>query len=495
MANSERAFSLAQAVRQAVGDKPLEITGQVVQIPRDQITPNEANFYAMDEKGLESLATSIELTGLIHPIIVRPAEGGGYVITDGERRYRATGILEWPTVPAIVRTPVNAVLEELSLIEANRQSRRLTDAELSKQAERLQELLVALKESGVEIPGRIRSAVSEAMQVSESKLARLKKIRASLLPEFLEAFDAGRVNESVAYELAKVPTKYQRMITSPAEIGTLQAWKIRSLKESAEKIIRERDCPRGGKCGQEPTMFLKDRERGYAAPRCEGVNCCIDCPSFTGCRDVCCLLKSAQKEAKAKRALEREDQERHRQEAMADEYAAARAGWARFDELREAAGLRWNDLPCVDAVDVESLLASNEPEMSPAEYFFEVRDAIEVADALGVSLDDLMNRKTPAASPAIAWHLTEATPPDPGRTVIFWGSKGLRTPPAAAISNYIAMWPDEYTWWAYVSPPPEAELQPAGAYADADGLAPASEDPDKAPEINPTPSPVLAPGT
>lgn len=474
MANSDRAFSLAAAVRQAVGDKPLEVSGQVVQIPREQIKPNEANFYTMTD--LEALATSIQLTGLIHPIIVRPAEGGGYVITDGERRYRATGILEWPTVPAIVRTPVNAVLEELALIEANRQSRKLSDAELSKQAERLQELLVALKESGVEIPGRIRSAVSEAMQISESKLARLKKIRAGLLPEFLEIFDAGGISESVAYELAQAPQKFQKVMTSPAEVGTLQALKVRDLKMTAEKIIRERDCVLGGNCYHEKNMYLHDRELNSYDRHCSGVACCRECPRLAACRDVCSSMKDEQKAAKAKRAADRADEEKQRLEAAAAEYAASKAGWARIDELRENAGLQWDDLPCIDADDVQRLLASDRPEISPADYLFDVNDAIELADALGVPLDALLNRRTPAQpGEEITWHLAADTPPEamPGHPVIFWGSKGLRVPPAAAISNYIAMWPDEYAWWTTVDPPPEV-LALASDDAAEPALAPAT---------------------
>lgn len=504
MANSERAFSLAQAVRQAVGDKPLEITGQVVQIPRDQITPNEANFYAMDEKGLESLATSIELTGLIHPIIVRPAEGGGYVITDGERRYRATGILGWPTVPAIVRTPINTVLEELALIEANRQARKLTDAEISKQAERLQELLVALKESGVEIPGRIRTAVSEAMQVSESKLARLKRIRAGLAPKFLEMFDAGEMNESAAYELSQAPIERQPLILpTPAVAKKLAGYEIRDRVRYAEDCMAKRACPYGGECSHGERQFTSKRSKDYSG-QCGHYDrglCCKTCNKRFTCDTICDpalddVALDRQKAAQEEQAAKDKAQHEHD-----DRAAVARGSWGRLAGLRIAAGIPL-DSPKLSAI-FSSYKNYETGDVAEWAQTRGVTDALGIgqlaslADLFGVSLDALVGHETPQAAAgglALAWHLTADAPPEAGRPVIFWGSRGLRTPPGIAIPRYITMWPNEYAWWAYVSPPPSVELQPAGAYADADGLAPASEGPDKAPEINPTPSPVLEPG-
>lgn len=463
MANNDRAFSLAAAVRQAVGDKPLEISGQVVQIPRDQITPNAANFYRMAEQDLEALATSIQLTGLIHPIIVRPAEGGGYVITDGERRYRATGILGWPTVPAIVRTPVNAVLEELALIEANRQARRLTDAEISKQAERLQELLVALKESGVEIPGRIRTAVSEAMQVSESKLARLKRIRAGLAPQFLALFDAGEMNESAAYELSQAPIERQPLILpSTAVAKRLAGYEIRDRVRYAEDCMAKRACPYGGECSHGERQFTSKRAKGHAS-QCGHFDrgmCCKTCNKRYTC-DTICKPAAADVAADREKAAQEEQEAKDKAQREHDDAAAvARGGWGRLAGLRIAAGVPLDD-PQLRAI--KPTYANFETGDLPTwEQIWGPLDALNtkqlicLADLFGVTLDALAGREGPqtaAGGPTLAWQLTADTPPEAGRTVIFWGSKGLRTPPAASMANYIAMWPDEYTWWAAVDPP------------------------------------------
>lgn len=482
MANSDRAFSLADAVRKAVGDKPMEITGQVVEIPREQIKPNPANFYHMEAHELESLATSIQLTGLIHPIIVRPDEAGTYVITDGERRYRATGILHetgsdedkkrWATIPAIVRTPVNAVLEELALIEANRQSRKLTDAELSKQAERLQELLVALKASGVAIPGRIRSAVSEAMQLSESKLARLKKIRADLAPEYLAMFDVGQLNESVSYELAKLPVDRQRLIAGPPDaggpynIGKKTLDQVKELVQYAAGAIRGRECPRGVTCLHETAMFNHDKGQRYSWNReCELVSCCAKCTRLTTCKDVCPMCKGDATAEKKKAAERKAAEQAKTQRENEEKKAAADICWARLKSLREAAGIAPNDprLYVYPGIDDYDRKERRDPEVAgvifPGDYT-PCHTLLYYADLFGVSLDALVGRETPAQQrEGITWHLTAEVPPPAGKTVIFWGTRGLRTPPAAAVSNYISAWPDEYAWWTTVDPPPTITVQ------------------------------------
>ena len=480
MASSDRAFSLAAAVRQAVGDKPMEIAGQVVEIPREQITPNEANFYTMTD--LDALATSIQLTGLIHPIIVRPADGGGYVITDGERRYWATGILHergsdedkkrWAKIPAIIRTPVNAVLEELALIEANRQSRKLTDAELSKQAERLQELLVALKESGVEIPGRIRTAVSEAMQLSESKLARLKKIRADLAPQYLAMFDAGQLNESISYELAKLPPDRQELVAGePGDIKKKTLEQVQSLARYASETIRSRECPHGGTCQNETAMFIHDRGMKYSWNwECECVGCCAHCAKLTTCEDSCPLCKDdAEEKRKKGDAIKAKAQAIIQRRKKEEKKAAADICWARLKALREAADIPADDPRlCIypGMLDYDQK-ERRDPQVNDIVFPDNYTALVTMkyyADLFGVSLDVLVGREPPTPrGEGITWHLTAETPPRDEEMTIFWGSRGLRTPPPAAITRYIKAWPDEYAWWAAVNPPPganEAQAQP-----------------------------------
>ena len=216
-------------------------------IPRERLRQNEKNFYATSS--IDELADSIALNGIIEPIIVRPVRDGSgdYRIISGHRRFLAICELakdepeRWARVPAIIREPASDVLEELLLIEANRATRVMSSADTMRQAERYRELLAELKSQGVEIPGRLRDAVAEAMQISASRLARLDVIRKNLSPEWMEAFETGSLSESAAYELARLPQEQQAKVRSKAK-GNPTAQSVTAI---ASELGREADAPAG----------------------------------------------------------------------------------------------------------------------------------------------------------------------------------------------------------------------------------------------------------
>ena len=216
-------------------------------IPRERLRQNEKNFYGTSS--IDELADSIALNGIIEPIIVRPVRDGGgdYRIISGHRRFLAICELakdepeRWARVPAIIREPASDVLEELLLIEANRATRVMSSADTMRQAERYRELLAELKNQGVEIPGRLRDAVSEAMQISASRLARLDVIRKNLSPEWMEAFETGSLSESAAYELARLPQEQQAKVRRKAK-GRPTGQSVAAI---ASELSREADAPVG----------------------------------------------------------------------------------------------------------------------------------------------------------------------------------------------------------------------------------------------------------
>ena len=192
---------------------------RITMIPITELRPNGGNFY--DTSNFEDLADSIELNGLLEPLCVfRRGQGtGSYVIFSGHRRYKAlrllyekSGFEKWTEVPCIVYPdPHDANRETVMLIHANSTGRVLSNWEKAQQARRLKEALVAMREGGAELPGRIRDLVAEEMQMSASKLARLEAIGNNLTEvRFAKAWREGRLNESVAYELSKLPKERQK---------------------------------------------------------------------------------------------------------------------------------------------------------------------------------------------------------------------------------------------------------------------------------------------
>lgn len=191
---------------------------QIEYIPLVDLQSDPNNFYQLSN--LEQLADNIATCGLQQPLRVRPdPDGNGkYIIVSGHRRWAAVEILakenmeKWREVPCIVeRDSVSPALQQLRLIYANANTRAMTSAEISQQAEQVEKLLYKLQEEGYEFPGRMRDHVAKAVQVSTSKLARLKVIRENLAEVWQPAFRDDKLKESTAYELAKIPAAQQRI--------------------------------------------------------------------------------------------------------------------------------------------------------------------------------------------------------------------------------------------------------------------------------------------
>lgn len=194
-------------------------TPRITMIPIAELRPNGGNFY--DTSNIDDLVDSIELNGLLEPLCVfRRGQGTGhYVIFSGHRRFKAlrwlyekSGFEKWTEVPCIVYPDPNDQNREMvMLIHANSTGRILSNWEKAEQALRLKKALVAMREGGAELPGRIRDLVAEEMQMSASKLARLEAIGNHLTEvRFAKAWRENRLNESVAYELSKLPEKRQK---------------------------------------------------------------------------------------------------------------------------------------------------------------------------------------------------------------------------------------------------------------------------------------------
>lgn len=193
-------------------------------IPLEDILDNKANFYRVDPAELKPLADSIAMDGLQqYPLVTpHPDQPGKYLLLSGHRRCAALRLLaedpenpreDLRQVPCTVRRYGSAAMAELQLILANSTARVLTNAELAKQAERMELLLYQLREEGYEFPGRMRDQVAAACKVSAPKLARLKVIREKLkAPEFLLLFEKDKLPEQTAYALARLPEDLQQRL-------------------------------------------------------------------------------------------------------------------------------------------------------------------------------------------------------------------------------------------------------------------------------------------
>ena len=340
--------SLAAVLGNASGPDHSE---QITYIDFTKLDEDVENFYSMD--GIDELAANIELIGLQQPIRVRanPEAEGRYLIVSGHRRRKAIGELykddpeKWGKVACIVeQTAGSPELQELRLIMANADTRRMSSADLAKQVERVQMLLYKLKEDGViQFSGRMRDAVAEACKISSTKLAQLKVIREKLTPEWKERWEQNVINETVAYKLARLAPEVQSEIDAlTTRPDYLTEWRVDEKAENIKKAA-EMKCPYyGTACGHAKAMLrVVHLEEGWH--RCFSYGCCKKCPDFVNCKFVCPSLRAEQDaERKAKRDRRKEEiaKEKARDQVLVD---SARLCWDRFHELRTAAGLSVED--------------------------------------------------------------------------------------------------------------------------------------------------------
>jgi ParB family chromosome partitioning protein len=177
------------------------------------LTPSAENFY--DTSDVRDLKQSIELFGGIKQnLIVKPGEAGKFEVISGHRRRKAClellaeGKLQFEFVPCIVEDGKDPLIEQLLLIMTNSTARELSDWEKCRQAEQLKTLLGELKRRD-NIPGRVRELVAQALNVSESQVARYDAINANLAEDVKPEFASGNMPVSVAYEVSRKPKEKQ----------------------------------------------------------------------------------------------------------------------------------------------------------------------------------------------------------------------------------------------------------------------------------------------
>jgi len=153
----------------------------------DNIEPSDKNFYEIT--GIDELATDIRINGLNHNLVVRPLENEKYEIISGERRYTALrklvdeGENDFKYIRCLVKD-INDLDSEIILIQANAQTRELSEYEKIKQVERLNILYKEKKAKGEQV-GKIRSKIAKDLNISEAQVQRLTSAN-EVIPELLE---------------------------------------------------------------------------------------------------------------------------------------------------------------------------------------------------------------------------------------------------------------------------------------------------------------------
>ncbi len=133
---------------------PIELIGPSPHQPRRHF----------DEEALTALAESLEVSGVLQPVLVRPLPGGRFELIAGERRWRAAGMAGIEQIPAIVRHHDDATSLELAVIE-NMAREDLNPVEEARACAALVDELGLTREDVGRRVGRSRVAVSNLIRL------------------------------------------------------------------------------------------------------------------------------------------------------------------------------------------------------------------------------------------------------------------------------------------------------------------------------------------
>lgn len=188
----------------------------VKQISITNLVPFAGHPYKVeDNEDMEALTESIRENGILHPLIVRPAENDPcrYEIVSGHRRAHAARLAGIETVPAFVY-PLSRDQAAVLVVDSNLHRERLLPSEkafaykLKMEAMKRQGRRSDLTSSQLET--KFRSDAQIGMDAGESRAQVQRYIRLTyLLPELLTMMDEGKIAFSVGVELSYLPDEAQ----------------------------------------------------------------------------------------------------------------------------------------------------------------------------------------------------------------------------------------------------------------------------------------------
>lgn len=238
-------------------DGPTVAAGELLALRLDQVHRNEAQPRTVfEQEAIHSLATSIEASGVIQPIAVRPRDAGGYEIIAGERRWLAAQRAGLATIPAVVHhvdereTLVlalveNLVREDLSPLETARAYAALQD-----------EFGMSIAELARSV-GRSRPAVSNTLRLLE------------LPDDVLELLEQRRISEGHGRALLGCSDRMRLQRLARLTVDrSLTVRQLEALVRDEEEVVARGGAParaRRSKWNLDPDPELLERVDQLAA--------------------------------------------------------------------------------------------------------------------------------------------------------------------------------------------------------------------------------------
>lgn len=202
-----------------------------------KLRPFENNPYQVrDDEEMNTLIESVQMQGVLSPLIVRPVENTDeYEVISGHRRLHAAqkaGILE---VPALIYA-LDRDAAAIAVVDSNLHREHILPSEkafaykLKMEALSHQGKRTDLTSTQPVAKLRTANVVGEALNESRETVRRFIRLT-YLIPEFLEKMDKGEIALSVGVELSFLDESSQREVLEQCAINDCtpsysQAWRM-----------------------------------------------------------------------------------------------------------------------------------------------------------------------------------------------------------------------------------------------------------------------------
>jgi ParB family transcriptional regulator, chromosome partitioning protein len=199
------------------------------------------------EETLAELARSIEVSGIVQPLVAR-AFGGRYQLIAGERRWRAAQRAGLARVPVVLRQVTEELALEMTLVE-NLQREDLNPMEQARAFERLIDEFNLTQEQVAERTGKDRTTIANSL-----RLLRLENEVQDLLEE-------NRISAGHARALLAIPDSGERIAL--AKKIARSGMTVRQIERIAAHNTKPQLAPHPSETDANTRAALQELQRHY----------------------------------------------------------------------------------------------------------------------------------------------------------------------------------------------------------------------------------------
>ena len=187
-------------------------------IPVENLVPFDGHPYkVLDDDSMNDLTESIQESGILEPITVRPLENAdNYEIISGHRRYHAAKKAGLTEVPAFIRA-VSRDEAAIMLVDSNLHRERILPSEKAF-AYKLKYDALSHQGASRQVGAKLRTSEEMAEVADDSARQIQRYIRlTNLIPELLDMMDENKIAFSVGVELSFLDDQLQYDVLNACE--------------------------------------------------------------------------------------------------------------------------------------------------------------------------------------------------------------------------------------------------------------------------------------